>query len=103
MINRIAKYTLLSFFLIIIIAMSSLTFNAELRRFTLFRVIAVHDFYQLRSLLKYVEREDSIPQAKYTENGIKLGSFWMSCKSNYCVRIKCNIINLFGIQYMLYF
>lgn len=55
MINKITKYIVLFIMLVIVITTASLTFSADLRRYIFFRVIVVHDFYQLKSLVKYVE------------------------------------------------
>ena len=62
--------------------MASLTFNADLRRFTLFRIIAVHDFYQLRSLLKYVDTRDFSNASNKLLNYIELSKKISSGKSS---------------------
>ena len=82
MINRITKYILLFFFFIIIITVLSLTFNADLRRSTLFRIMAVHDFYQLESLLKYVETRDFSNASNRLLNYIELSKKISSEKSS---------------------
>ena len=55
MINKIAKYTLLLLLLSVAVTVASLTFSSDFRRYTFFRIIALNDFYQLKSLVKYVD------------------------------------------------
>ena len=67
MINKTTKFFLIFFLAIIFFILALFTFNSELRRFTFFRIVAVHDFYQIKSLVKHIRvRDYSVISSKLT-------------------------------------
>ena len=58
MINKITNYILIAFFLLFLFILISLTFNADLRRSTFHKAIAIFNFYQIQSITKYVQVRD---------------------------------------------
>ena len=58
MINKISNYILIAFFLLFLFILISLTFNADLRRSTFHKAIAIFNFYQIQSIMKHVQVRD---------------------------------------------
>jgi len=87
MINRITKYILLIFFLLLIATLMLLTFNADLRRTVFLKAIDAYKIYQLQSIKKYVrtsmdQSRDFSAASDHLNKYIKISKIISSGKSS---------------------